>query len=130
MPWPVDEQYVVECERNLGISLPKSYRASMIAENGGEVICDNDTWKLHPIWDKSDKKRLKRTANDVLRETKAMRAWSGWPDSAVCIAGNGTGDALLFLANGSDCETAIHRWNHETGQTKKIQDDFSKLKRA
>jgi len=74
MPWPVEEKYVVECEVDLGSILPTSYRTAMIAENGGEVICDNDTWKLHPICDKSDKKRFKRTASDVVRETKAMRS--------------------------------------------------------
>ncbi len=72
MPWPVEAKYVAECEVNLGTTLPNSYRAATIAENGGEVICGNDAWKLHPICDKSSKKRFKRTANDVDRETKAM----------------------------------------------------------
>ena len=111
----------------MGTTLPTSYGAAMIAENGGEVICDNDTWKLHPIWDKSDKKRLKKTANNVARETKAMRGWTAWPDSAVCIAGNGTGDVLVFLANGCNCKPAIHRWSHETGLTTKMQHNFSEL---
>lgn len=54
---------------------------SMMAQNGGVIWGDGDEWNLHPIWDKSDKKRLKRTSNDVVRETKAMANWIGWPDS-------------------------------------------------
>lgn len=102
----------------------------MIAENGGAVICDNDAWQLHPIRDKSEKKRLQRTANDVVRETKAMKDWEGWPTSAICIAGNGTGDALVVLINANTCEPAIPRWNHETGQTTKLHGDFSEMQKA
>ncbi|KZL02202.1 MULTISPECIES: SMI1/KNR4 family protein [unclassified Pseudovibrio] len=130
MPCPVEEKYVAECEVNLGSTLPISYRTAMIAEDGGEVICDNDTWKLHPICDNSDKKRFKRTANDVVCETKAMRSWTGWPDTAICIAENGTGDALVLLSNDRDCEPAVHRWSHETGLTTKMQHDFSELQKA
>lgn len=130
MPWPVTEGYVQDCENALGFTLPDSYRNAMMNQNGGAVVCDGDTWNLHPIWDKSDKRRLKRTANDVARETNAMASWIGWPNNAVCIAANGTGDVLLFSVGSSSCDVAVHRWNHETGQTRKIADDFSELQRT
>jgi hypothetical protein len=102
----------------------------MMKQNGGVVLCDHDTWNLHPIWDKSDKKRLKRTSNDVTRETNAMASWTGWPRNAVCIAANGTGDALIFSADSASCDDAVYRWSHETGQLKKIAKGFSDLQRA
>lgn len=124
MPWPVDEKYIVDCEAKLGAILPEAYRSAMIAENGGTITCSHETWQLHPIWDKSEKKRLKRTANDVARETEVMQTWAGWPVSAVCIAGNGTGDALVFLASGGKCEPAVYQWDHETGHVRKLFDEF------
>ncbi|UWQ30474.1 SMI1/KNR4 family protein [Leisingera sp. M523] len=130
MPWPVDERYLEECEKALGLALPTSYRSSLMSQNGGDVVCDGDIWKMHPIWDKSEKKRLQRTSNDVVRETKIMSGWFGWPSSAVCLAANGTGDALVFLTNEEVCGPEVHRWFHETGQTKKVAIDFSKLKRT
>lgn len=130
MPWPVSENYVVDCESAVGVTFPDTYRIAMMNQNGGSIICDHDTWTLHPIWDKSEKKRLKRTANDVVRETKAMASWTGWPNNAVCIAGNGTGDTLIFLAGSNSCEPEVFLWSHETGQTKKMASDFSKLQKV
>lgn len=130
MPWPVDEIYFAECEKALGLALPASYRSSMISQNGGEIDCDGDYWKLHPVWDKSDKKRLKRTSNDVARETKIAGSCYGWPVAAVCLAANGTGDALVFLTSDGVCGPAVYRWYHETGETKKIANDFSTLKKT
>ncbi|MEP5762769.1 MAG: SMI1/KNR4 family protein [Litoreibacter sp.] len=130
MPWPVAEKYIEDCESKLGFTLPETYRVTMMNDNGGVVVCEGDTWNLHPIWDKSDKKRLKRTANDVARETNEMASWTGWPDDAVCIAYNGTGDVLMFLGGSSSCDPTVHRWNHETGQTRKIASDFLELQGA
>ncbi len=130
MPWPVAENYIEDCESALGVTLPDTYRNAMMNHNGGAVVCDDDVWTLHPIWDKSDKKRLKRTVNDVARETDAMSNWTGWPSNAVCIAANGTGDALIFSGGPHSCDAAVHRWNHETGQTRQIANDFSDLQRA
>ncbi|WP_106165689.1 SMI1/KNR4 family protein [Tritonibacter scottomollicae] len=130
MPWPVAESYVEDCESALGFTFPDSYRISIMDQNGGVVVCDGDTWNLHPIWDKSDKKRLKRTVNDVVRETRAMANWTGWPSDAVCIAANGTGDVLIFSGRSISLDEAVHRWNHETGETEKVAKDFSALPRA
>ncbi|MGB7336338.1 MAG: SMI1/KNR4 family protein [Salaquimonas sp.] len=130
MPWPVSEIYVEDCESALGFTFPDNYRIAMINQNGGTVVCDGDTWNLHPIWDKSDKKRLKRTSNDVARETNSMASWTGWPSNAACIAANGTGDVLLFLGGSSSHDDAVYRWSHETGKTKKVVNDFSELQRA
>lgn len=130
MSWPVAESYVEACEKALGSRFPESYRVAVMNLNGGAVQCDGDTWKLHPIWDKSDKKRLKRTANDVARETNAMASWAGWPSNAICIAANGTGDALVFLTGSNSTDDAIYRWSHETGRTKEVSKDFSLLSRA
>jgi hypothetical protein len=55
MPWPVSESYVADCESAMGVNLPDTYRIAMMNQNGGSIICDHDTWTLHPIWDKSEK---------------------------------------------------------------------------
>src|SRR5262249_46377612 len=77
-----------------------SYRQAMMASNGGEVAAYDDVWNLHPILDKSDRKRLSRSCNDILRETRIMRDWPDWPENAVAVADNGTGDKLPFLREG------------------------------
>lgn len=41
----------------------------MKRDNGGEVDTDDDTWVLYPFFDNSDRTRLKRTCNDIARET-------------------------------------------------------------
>ena len=130
MPWPIDKKFISEAEQSIGAALPAEYKISMMSMNGGAVKTSDDIWSLHPIWDKSNKKRLTRTSNDILRETKAMVAWIGWPENAICIGSNGTGDALIFLIQKNVVKPTVYKWNHETGQTVKIAENFSKLKKA
>lgn len=129
MPFAVDGKFVSEAEEKLGVKLPESYRNAMITENGGQVVVASDRWDIIPIFDKSDRKRLARTCNDIVRETSAMRSWTGWLDEAVCIAQNGTGDALIFLTVGDRCPETIYYWDHETGGTKIVANSFADLKR-
>ena len=62
MPFPVDEKWILEAEKRLKVALPKEYKASISQINGGSIIALEETWDLYPIWDKSDRKRLKRHA--------------------------------------------------------------------
>jgi hypothetical protein len=57
----------------IGAPLPHSYRQAMMASNGGEIAAYDDVWNLHPILDKSDRKRLSRSSKYILRETRMMR---------------------------------------------------------
>ncbi|WP_412564208.1 SMI1/KNR4 family protein [Thalassobius sp. MITS945101] len=127
MSLPLDEKFVVQAEQKLGARLPADYRAAMCGRNGGTVFHLNEEWRLHPIADTSDRKRLKRTFNDVVLETKAMAKWTGWPEHAVAIASNGAGDALVFLRSGRSCETAVYLWNHETGALTLLVQSFAEL---
>lgn len=66
MPFPLDEKYIIETEKELDILFLGSFKVKMMQENGGElVIADND-WQLYPFFDKSDKKRINRTCNPMI----------------------------------------------------------------
>jgi hypothetical protein len=45
----------------------------MNTENGGEILTEEDEWQLFPIFDKTDKKRISRTANHIVLETNASQ---------------------------------------------------------
>lgn len=128
MAFDVSEKYVAAAESNLGVRLPESYREAMKKENGGRRKAASDLWSIIPIFDQTDRKRVSRTSNDIVRETKAMSSWTGWPPSAICIAQNGSGDALLFLREGAVCDGTVYLWRHETGRVEMIAKDFAKLK--
>ena len=126
MPFPLHIDLVRRTEAKLGRKLPASYVAKMCEDNGGEIeICD-DHWSLYPIFDDTDRKRLKRTCNDILRETISAREWHSFPNEALAIGGDGDGDQLVLLAEpDSDSYTeAVYRWDHETGELTKIADEI------
>ena len=127
MPFDLAESFIEEAERELGAKLPASYRAAMVLANGGEVEVLDDVWQLHPIADTSDRKRLARTANHVLRENESLRGWTSFPASALAIAANGSGDQLVFLRSANSFESAVHLWSHETGELEQVAEDFSDL---
>ena len=130
MPFPIDIKFVTETERKLGVKFPPSYVIRMVKSNGGDVQTPPDAWMLYPIFDTSDKKCLKRTCNDVVRETQAAKDWPDFPPDAVAIGANGGGDQLVFIPQSDAPELLAHEvywWDHETGYLNKVADDFGDL---
>ena len=129
MPFPLAPKFLDDLEEELGASLPEAYREAMLATNGGERAFASDSWILHPIKDTSDRKRIKRTCNHVLLETQNRTEWSeAWPEGALEIAHNGSGDCLFFPKNGTQMGPEVCVWNHETNQYKIAKQDFADLK--
>ncbi len=130
MPFPIDEKYIIQSEEKLDAKFPHSFKEKMKIENGGEVETPPDVWNLYPFFDTSDKKRLKRTSNDIVRETKKAKEWKDFPESAIAIGSNGCGDQLIFLRTEESPQVlsaSVYWWDHETGNINKIADDYSSL---
>ena len=130
MPFPVDPRFIDESERKLATTFPSTFRGKMIRHNGGTVECAGDAWELYPFLDSSDRKRLSRTCNDIVRETNMLRQWPTFPAAAVAIAGNGTADQLVFLPRPdrpNELGPAVFLWDHETGDLEKVGDDPDEL---
>lgn len=104
MPFDLSEPFMLAAESKLGATLPAAYRSAMLRSNGGELSVDDDDWMLYPIADTSDRKRLSRTANHVIKETQVCRQWPDFPRDALAIASNGAGDQLVFLRQGAELE--------------------------
>lgn len=128
MPFDLQESYLAAAEVALGARLPESYRRSMLRSNGGELEAAGDDWQQYPISDTSERKRLSRTTNHVLKETEQFRQWRGFPPNALSIASNGSGDCLLFLRQDGEFEPAVYAWSHETRELSRVASDFSELK--
>ena len=90
MPFPVDVASVRKAEAQLRRQLPAAYVAAMLVENGGEIRFAGEAWFLHPILDDTDRTRLKRTCNDVVRET-TRRVTGRISRDGVSIAHDGAG---------------------------------------
>lgn len=128
MPFDLAEPFIHAAEQRLGAKLPEAYRSSMLQENGGEIETEEDIWQQYPIADTSDRKRLSRTANHIIKETESCSDWPNFPEGALAIAGNGGGDQLVLLKQGASFAPTVYAWSHETGQLEKVADDFSELK--
>ncbi len=130
MPFPVDERFIVEAEAALGVRLPDAYRTKLQRENGGDLSTQPDVWMLYPVFDKSERKRLKRTCNHVVLETQNARGWRGFPPHAVAIGDNGSGDVLVLLPldeRPTHLGPSLFWWDHETGRLNRISNDISEL---
>jgi hypothetical protein len=130
MPFPLDPKFIRDTEQKLSVRFPLSFRDKMIRDNGGHIEAADDDWWLYPFLDTSDKKRIARTCNDIVRETKQMKEWPRFPAAAVPIAGNGTGDQLIFLPRETMPEElglTVFWWDDATGEVQEVADDFSEL---
>jgi hypothetical protein len=130
MPFPVEEIYIKKTEEKLETEFPSSFKMKMMRDNGGEIETDEDNWQLFPFFDESDKKRLSRTSNDIVRETQLARKWPNFPADCIAIASNGSGDMLVFkrLANPDRIlDDTVYFWSHETGELQIAASSFSEL---
>ena len=130
MPFPLDARFVRNAEEKLGLALPLGYVARMCRDNGGQVAVGRDSFSLHPILDSSDRKRITRTCNDIVRETAAASRWTGFPPEALAIGNNGGGDLLVLVPDpvGVRYADAVYWWDHETGQLHLAANSFEELK--
>jgi hypothetical protein len=129
MAFPLDIQFVKRAEAKLGRKLPLGYVVKMCRENGGQVLTGTDSWELYPIFDDSDKRRLKRTCNDIIRETASACKRPDFPPKALAIGHNGGGDELVLLPDQAKDRyaDAVYWWDHETGELNKVADTFEEL---
>ena len=130
MPFPVDLKYIAETEQELGLIFPERFKTKMLKENGGELMTEDNDWELFPFFDKSDKKRISRTCNHIILETKQAKEWDNFPNDGIAIASNGCGDFLILLPEKEDRKTygdEIYMWFHETGEIEKIANIVDEL---
>jgi SMI1 / KNR4 family (SUKH-1) len=127
VPFDLPEASFEALEDRLAARLPQSYRSAMLGSNGGEICMSGDVWQLHPIEDKSDRKRLSRSANHVIRQTQECQEWPNFSPIALVIASNGSGDQLIFLKGADTFGPEVYLWAHETGKMQKVADDFSEF---
>lgn len=133
VPFPVDITSVRATESKVGRTFPLAFVEAMTANNGGTVEVEPDWYfELHPFLDESSTKRLMRTCNDIVRETRVASQWRGFPGGAVAI-GAADGDRLILLPDPDSpgqLDQRIYWWDHETGAVQAVAADFSKLQRS
>lgn len=129
MPFPVEEKYIIETEKELSVLFPIQFKNRMMQLNGGEVVSDEFEFELFPFFDKTDKKRISRTCNHIVLETKNAREWIDFPENSVAIGNDGFGNLLLIMHNGNgNLGDEIFFWNHETGDIEKVADSINEFK--
>ena len=103
----------------------------MIRLNGGGVEVGTDYFELHPFYDTSDKKRIKRTCNSIVHETKTARDHYRLPKYLIVIGNNGGGDVLVYkIEENRKIEPTVYWFDHETEELVFAANDFSELKES
>lgn len=101
-------------EQALGQALPPVLRARLLRQNGGLL----GEWRLHPVRDSSDRRTMKRTAEDIGHLTRFARRQPGFPGDAVSIAHDySMSDQLVLLPDPATGRLAdqIFRWDRTAG---------------
>ena len=127
MAFNLSEKQLANTEAELSAKLPHDYRESMKIENGGEAVTQEDSWELYPIKDTSDRKRLARTCNHIIKETKSCFGFGNFPHNALAIAGNGLGDQMVLLKESEHFKPEVYIWCHETGELHFLASSFAKI---
>lgn len=97
----ISDSCLQETEKSLAITLDKHYKDLVTLVNAPEY----GEWCFYPI---KDKKNLKKTFDDVVRNTKLERV-AGLAQDFIVIAENGTGNFLCMKSG----EAEIYHKHHE-----------------
>jgi hypothetical protein len=118
MAFAGSEDLVAAAGAALGRRLPETLRQRLIRLNGGEVEAAGENWTLYPVWDRTDRTTVARTANHIIRENKAVRRElpDVMPPGFIAIADNGGGDLLVLGPESDD----FLNWDHETGRLAQV----------
>lgn len=134
MPFPIEEKYILETEIELNIKFPERFKSRMINLNGGEVFEPLESeeedyiYWLFPFFDKSNRKRISRTCNHIGLENEKSRKWRNFPENAIAIGHDGSGNKLVLLHEGDGVLSEnIYFWCHETGEVEKIAEVIDEL---
>ena len=111
----VSTQCLDETEAALGIVLAQQYRELFQLVNAPTF----GEWLFYPI---KDKKNLKKTFDDVVRNTK-LKWEEGLPQSFVAIAENGTGNVLCMKRD----EALVYHFHHEVQAPDKVFNDLKEF---
>ena len=131
MAFPVETKFIEKAEAELGAKFPASFREKMMRLNGGGVEVETDYFELHPFYDTSDKKRIKRTCNSIVHETKTARDHYRLPKNLIVIGNNGGGDVLVYkIEENGEIDPTVYWFDHETEELVFAASDFSELKES
>jgi hypothetical protein len=128
MPLPIPLDKIQETEAALGVTLPALFKAQMSRSNGGEVEIDGEGWFLFPLRDTTSRETTRRSAGDIIHETKeALASDLGFPDDGIAIAENNGGDLLFLRRDGAVVRKEVWTFLHEGGELRQILDDVADL---
>ena len=88
-PPPAPESALRQLEEKLGVSLPPVLRRHYATSNGGTFgdprhrDCE---WRLHPVFDSSDRKQMKRTGEDILYHHNQALQDPRFPRNGISVA--------------------------------------------
>lgn len=130
MAYNLDEKHIMLTEQKLNVVFPKSYRKAIMANNGGLVISplgeEEGVWFLYPFFDDTDKKRLKKTSIDIVRENQTAWNQYGLPQNLYAI-GHSDDEYLVFKKTENNLlEDAVYKYHHSYN-LELLADDFSML---
>ena len=134
MSCSLEEKFIVRAEELLKAKFPESFRKMMMQYNGPEIFLDDEViptggnLNILPIYDDSDRKRIRRTFNDIVRETKTARIEWELDDSVVVIGENGSGDLLTYcIESDGKIGSKVYWWSHELRTFNIVAEDISEI---
>ncbi len=126
MPLPASIRCAKAAAKLLGVKFPPDYVLRITRENGGTFSAGGEVWELYPVFDDSDRRRLKRTCDHVVRQTLLAREDKGFPPRGVVIGHHGTGERLIFLAEDDGfISDEISWWDSRSGELEQRAETFT-----
>lgn len=123
MAFPVDSNWIDEAENDLGVAFPPLYRAQLRKMNGGFTDLEGEFIQVHPVFDRSSRKRLSRTSRHVVLITREARENETFPQNGVVVATVETDHLFLLPDDSGELGPKLYRWFMRGGFVEPFHED-------
>ncbi|HEY3747533.1 MAG TPA: SMI1/KNR4 family protein [Gemmatimonadaceae bacterium] len=116
-----------ETEEELGVTFPAVFKIRMSARNGGAVHIDDEYWELYPFLDRTDRRTISRSSQDIRYHTREAMTRIGFPPDGIAIAHDSASDLLFLRRKGADLGQEVWRFDGYSGEVFQVLDDVGEL---
>jgi len=120
---------VDEAEATLGTRLPESFRRYLLKDGPAEIDILGLSWDLNPIIAANSIEPSRVGSSAIVAETMNARECDGFPNGAVAVGSDGSGNCLVFLPTDRHLALgdALYVWWHEGPELELVANDFSEV---
>ena len=92
------------------------------------MLIDDEYWELYPFFDKTDRRTISRSSQDIRYHTRDAMTRIGFPADGIAIAHDSASDLLFLRRKDGALGPEVWRFDGYSGDVYQVLDDAKTVK--